>query len=78
MKNKQSKLWIRILSPKIRRIFRFRLQSLIYILNNLFRNDPSLIKSGGEESLKTHMLVFKAEESRKQNLVNKPTPININ
>jgi len=41
------------------------------------RNDPSLIKSGGEESLKTHMLVFKAEESRKQNLVNKPTPINM-
>jgi len=33
------------------------------------RKDPSLIRSGGEESLKSHLLVFQAEKSRKQNLV---------
>jgi len=33
------------------------------------RKDPSLIRSGGEESLKSHLLVFQAEKSRKQNMV---------
>lgn len=33
------------------------------------RNDPSLIKSGGAESLKSHVLVFQAEKSRKENRV---------
>eukprot|EP00088_Acartia_fossae_P043213 TRINITY_DN454_c0_g1_i5.p1 TRINITY_DN454_c0_g1~~TRINITY_DN454_c0_g1_i5.p1 ORF type:complete len:450 (-),score=70.47 TRINITY_DN454_c0_g1_i5:121-1470(-) len=39
-------------------------------LKAIARNDPSLIKSGGQESLKSHLLVFEAEKSRKQNMAN--------